>query len=534
MTWIKNTDDIELASEDAYGTYDCEDDTSERAQEEIDMRTIYDVLKKRHADFKITNLETFADLNLLVSQWYAMAEDIIKLLEWLKARNCNDIEQVAEIVSDVFSSLLNLAIKRVGALVGSTVRTMDGPGTTFLCVVILASALDRVLDNVPIEVLRKVEATRFSNESNSVSATQLDHILRKGVAAFDKPISTYTMSELRTAIILLGDEWENIDITNNDVTEYLTHLFSRACIISNVVQPREVLDVPRWIVTRALKTDSDEDTQLTMANMCFLRFGTAPVCKMLCIVDFLHSVERRRPEVADPTLVSMRRRILRKYRELSSVDQTTKLIDSMCQKSRLRYSDVEQFMDENALSRIDAKIVLDTVHNGESQFSMFWFHRKIDGVSFVEETNEQSAAYQRHTTLNQKLFIMNSKLFCFNALLQHEMRTRNQVDMLFLEKFCYDENDIIRARQSIDNSEYPLILIIQAMPYVLSENMLFECRGMDIALLVWIDCLLSTNNGIVNSISYRDALVSLTHVDVPRDNMSKLTNLWLEGFVSYY
>ena len=104
----------------------------------------------------------------------------------------------------------------------------------------------------------------------------------------------------------------------------------------------------------------------------------------------------------------MRRRIIRKYRELDSVDQTVKLIDDMCQKSRLRYSDVEQFMDENALSRIDAKIVLDTVHNGESQFSMFWFHRKVNGVSFIEEVDEQAEAYPRHATLNQKLFAMNA------------------------------------------------------------------------------------------------------------------------------
>jgi hypothetical protein len=540
MAWARNVDDIELPIDDDdenndYGDDDDDGDHQLRMEEEIKMRAVHDSLCARYSKFKDTNLEVFADLNLVVSQWYMMAEDLSQLFTWFSANNCDDLEHAVEMVSDVLATLLNIAITRVGTLLGSTVRTMDGPGSTFLCVVILVTALDRVLENAKSEVVQKVEASRLPNESNQTTAPQLDPILCKGAAAFDKPISAYTMSELRTAIILMGDEWEQIDIDDLKVTQYLTYLLARACIISNVIQPPEVLDVPRWTVTRVAKSDTeDDDTQLFMANMCFLRFGTAPVCKMLCIIDFWQSVSRQRPVVDSQALLGMRRRIIRKYRELDSVDQTVKLIDDMCQKSRLRYSDVEQFMDENALSRIDAKIVLDTVHNGESQFSMFWFHRKVNGVSFIEEVDEQAEAYPRHATLNQKLFAMNAKLFCFNALLQHELRIRHQGSISFLEKFCYDENDIIRMRQSIDNAEYPLILIIQAMPYVLSDGVLYDCRGMDVAVLVWVECLLDCNNGVINSISYKDALSTLIHFEVPRNIVRKVTDAWTKDFISYY
>jgi len=557
MSWrglVDEDDDIELPSDDddddvgigASANANANEEEGEedsvaagdlnRVDEARKMRAVYDSVRQRFDEFMVTNLDIFADLNKVVTQWYGMVADVALLVKSLSEDGCDDaLDEVVDMVSKVMASLINLVVRRVGVLLSSTVRTMDGPGSIFLCVIILMTALDRILSEVDSDTLLRVDASRLPDASNPVSATEMEPILNSGVAVFDKPVSAYTMSELRTAISLMGDEWESIDLTNSRVNEYLVYLLSRACIIANVIQPLEVLDVPHWTITRILANEADDDTHLAIADMCFLRFCAAPVCKMLCVIDFTQSLTQERASVCPRALTSIRRRILRKYRELSAVDQTMKLIDGMCQKGRLRYSDVERFIDENPLCRVDAKIVLDTVHNGESQFSMFWFHRKVDGVSLLAEMDEQADAFPKHATLNQKLFVMNAKLFCFSAMLQHELRTRNQVDFQFLEKFCYDENDVIRTRQTIDNSEYPIIIIIQALPYVLSDGTLYDCRGMDVALIMWIDCVLASHSGIINTISYKDALSALRNSDNTADGgVRKPTNWESAGFVGYY
>lgn len=516
-----------------------------RAAERHEMKMRYGRIENEYKRFANHDLRTFEVLNQSIVDWYDLLPDILPLLKWMKnelsrkntaegasssadaqkndeSGNDDDEEENAEvkriavILCDVVHKFFNHAVTNVGSLL-QTVNTERGPCSLLICVMIVVfSIVHALLNYAESKHLESAGFLFFPDEE--LAARDVKTLYQNGLAITPKPVCQYTVSDVVNAVVMLAYSWENVSVTDDDLSVYMMQLILRAGTLSVTINPPEFYDVEKYqdklhaIDENGIEISPDET--VTTINFNGRRMLLAPLTKMLCVAEFMVSrdvvpFKTVKTLFDQDQLLRFKEKLISKFTKLMQFHQTKKIVDELCEKTRLRYTDVERFQDENPLSKREAKTILQSTHNGDSQFAMFAFHEIVDYIADMKALDETSETYLLcDASFNQHVSLTNAKLLAFDAILRDELSERKQ-SLDFLQQFVYDEVVFVAERSNIEMIQMPVILIIRSRPYLYVSQVLYECLGVDIALILWMTYVLDAMNGQIDSVFYKNAFESI-------------------------
>ena len=479
-----------------------------------------------HLNFMNCDIFIFSNLN---AQLVAVSEILpsvnLLLARSVERKNVAVTKSVVDMLCDMCMKFHTVGISRVGSLL-TLQRSSEGPCSVMVCLVCVVSTISSIIEEVT-EVYVPEWFTLLTDEQ--AKATAVDEILLKGCVASTSPISEYKMSEFLDALYLLSDNWNDLDLHQCSV--YIEQLFLRGCKFVTTLLADRNYDVEEYVERKTAEErlaavlsgegggggggeDGDEEEDrcgLITSNMRFKRMVVGPLCKMLCVVDFVETYEtkiRHAPASLEERAL-FKKMLMRRYNEMANVSQPAQLvssIDTLAQKAKLKYCDVEKFQEEYVLIGLEMKAVIQGSHNNDSLFSMALFPQQVDTKEDLLIIDEARDDYLLNCSFNRRMHVINAKLLLFDAMFVTALQKNKLQEFSFMSRFVMEEIDIIVQRPLIDAAEVPMIVVLQGRPLLLANKKLYNCHGIDGCLLQWMNFVCDKMDGVVHEVRLEPAL----------------------------
>lgn len=447
--------------------------------------------------------------------------DIVPLLEGLN--------EYFEMVTVNTARIFGLVVKTIKTLLDISVRNFDefckyqnmpheSPWSTVMGIYTIMASLVLIIEDRWLTFNPELPVPWKCLES----AHSFEYILVNEMCCCDRPIKSYTVSEMVMALRLLGVYWYRLQPCD-ELHTYLHALLHRACILSVHPGDDSVHDVEE--LREPYKIEGEVQPGLfQMTNTGIRQFGMQLV-RMILLVEFT----RARFAVSEAPPMPDKIEAIRAYMKTSAgtLSKTRDMkaeLTAMFPAMMINQGDAEEFVRQRGMEEGRYMSVIMTVKS-EVQQAYTHLHQFMLLDKLATLTRDEEPGYFDRWTRAEHAYVVLLKAYIMNIPLTEEKTN-------FFNDFLVLEVDIPQhLNKLVRNRVEPVVIQLFGKLHVFHRNTVHLCTCVEHAFAMWYQLIVAHHAGTISSSkrSVHDAMIKLglsgKKADTGRGNVAHVTKL---------
>jgi hypothetical protein len=425
--------------------------------------------------------------------------DIVPLLptlnEYFEAVTQNT-SRIFTLVERTVKTLLDMCVRNFDEFEKYQNMPNESPWSTVMGIYVIMASLILIMEDRWLTFHPELPVPWKCMESSH----SIEYILVNEMCCCDRPIKSYTVSEMVMALRLLGIYWYRLQPCD-DLHTYLHALLHRSCILSVHPGGERVHDVEDM---REEYTEGEEEGLYQMTNTGIRNFAMQ-IVRMILIVEFTRS----RFAVQDAPLMADKVATVREYMRtnaaiLSKTRETRADLTSIFPAMMINHGDAEEFVKQRGIERGRYMSVIMTV-KPEVQQAYTHLHQFMILDKLATLTRDEEPDYFDKWTRAEHAYTILLKAYIMNIPLTDE-KTNFYSDCLAFEVDIPSQLNKL-ARNRVE----PVVIQLFGRLHVYHRGTVHLCTCVEHAFVMWYHLIVTHHGGVIASAkrSVHDAMIIL-------------------------